>query len=350
MTQPPDEQPTVAWTPPETSPIEPEPAAPAPAEAATTDEPAPPAPEPDAPAPAAPATPIDAPPPAAPIDAPPPPDAAEPLSAPGAPADSTPDAQNPLISWAPSGGAAAGAAGAAAATGESGAIVGWDAPSTALPTSAVEGYQTAGVGARIVAWLLDGAILFLLSILVVIIVLVAVGPTFMDDTFATSALTAILTTGFSFLYFVGMWTSSSGATLGMRSMGLRLVQAPGPGTLGVGPAVIRWVAFGYPLSFLALVPVLSSISSWALTGWTIVLLITTAISDTNQGLHDRFAGSAVLRRIGAGSGWAVAGCLIIVGLLIVLPFILFAVVLASAPPEFWEEFQRQMQIQMEQQS
>ena len=330
MTQPPDEQPTVAWTPPEEPSLEPAPADPAPVDAPA--EPAAVAPEPP------PAEPMDAPAsPAVPVDAPP-------------PVEGTTDPNSPLISWTPSGGAAAGAAGAAASTSDTGAIVGWDAPTNALPPSAVEGYQTAGVGARIVAWLLDGAILFLLSIFVVVIVLIVAGDTFIDDTFATSALTAILTTGFSFLYFVGMWTGASGATLGMRSLGLRVVQAPGPASLGIGPAVTRWLAFGYPLSFLALVPVLGTVASWALTGWTIVLLITTAISDTNQGLHDRFAGSAVLRRVGAGSGWAVVGCLIIVGLFFLLAIILPFVALASMPPEFWDELQRQFLIQMEQQS
>ena len=134
MTQPPDEQPTVAWTPPEEPPDDAEPAA--------------------TPIDAAPAEPrrarVDAA-PAAPIDAP---AAADPASAPGAPADSPPDAQNPLISWAPSGAAAAGAAGATgAATGAAdaagaagaaatpGAVVGWEPPSSVLPPSAVEGYR-----------------------------------------------------------------------------------------------------------------------------------------------------------------------------------------------------------------
>ena len=336
MTQPPDEQPTVAWTPPGDPPAEPDPSGPG----------APPEPvggpdqTPDAPAPVMP----DAPAPAMPD--------ARPAAPTTPPAD---DPQNPLISWAPSGAAAAGAAGAPGATPQQpGAVVGWEAPSETLPPSAVEGYQTAGVGSRIVAWLFDISIIAILSI-VVLVVLVIISPdTFRRDSFATAALSAILTTGLSFLYFVGQWTGSSGATLGMRSLGLRVVDAPGPSTLGIGPAVVRWAAFGYPLTIVALIPVLGSVVSWALTGWTIVLLISTAMSDTNQGLHDRFAGSAVLRRIGAGSGWAVIGCIGLIALffigIILLPIIALATLSPEMQDQFWTEFMRQMQLEMERQS
>jgi uncharacterized RDD family membrane protein YckC len=346
MTQPPDEQPTVAWTPPGDPAVEPDPSGPgAPPEPVGGPDPAP-----DAPAPVKP----DAPAPAMPGASPPMPDA-RPAAPTSPPAD---DPQNPLISWAPSGAAAAGAAGAAGAPGatpqQPGAVVGWESPSETLPPSAVEGYQTAGVGSRIVAWLFDISIIAILSI-VVLVVLVIISPdTFRRDSFATAALSAIMTTGLSFLYFVGQWTGSSGATLGMRSLGLRVVDAPGPRTLGIGPAIVRWAGFGYPLTIVALIPVLGSVVSWALTGWTIVLLISTAMSDTNQGLHDRFAGSAVLRRIGAGSGWAVIGCIGLIALffigIILLPIIALATLSPEMQDQFWTEFMRQMQLEMERQS
>jgi hypothetical protein len=49
----------------------------------------------------------------------------------------------------------------------------------------------------------------------------------------------------------------------------------------------------------------------------IVLLVSTVMSPTKQGLHDRFANSAVVRPAGAGSGIAMA-CLVIVIALFVL--------------------------------
>lgn len=334
--QPPDEEPTVAWTPPEEPPSDAEPAAQAPT-----------APQPTAPDAAIPA---DAAPPLTP-PAPPPSPAAD---------DSTgesgsPDPQSPLISWTPSADATAaatgatGAASAGAGVTQAGAATGWVPPGAGMPASPVEGYHVAGVGTRVVAWFLDVSVLTIVTLVIVVVALIVLGQAFSQNEFAVSALTAILTVGLSFLYFVGPWTGGSGATLGMRSVGVRVVSAAG-GTLEIGPAILRWVALGWPAAFVALIPVVGSVASWALTGWTIVLLLTTAMSDTKQGLHDRFAGSAVLRRNGAGSGWAVVGCLLILGALVLLAFLLPLLLLTTLPPEFWEEFQRQLQLEMERQS
>jgi hypothetical protein len=42
-------------------------------------------------------------------------------------------------------------------------------------------------------------------------------------------------------------------------------------------------------------------SGTALLLWSIVLLVTTAVSPTKQGLHDRFANSAIVQPIGGSS-------------------------------------------------
>lgn len=326
--QPPDEQPTVAWTPPEEPPPEAAPVAPD----------APAAPDADA-----------APPLTPPAAAPPPPATDVPT-----PEPATPESQSPLISWAPSsdaGAAAAGAAGAGAgAAAQPASVTGWAPPGAGIPASPVEGYHVSGIGTRIVAWFLDVSILTIVTLVILVVALIVAGDAFAQNDLAVTGLTAILTVGLSFLYFIGPWTGSSGATLGMRSVGLRVVSVPLGRTLEIGPAVVRWVALGWPAAFLALIPVLGTVASWGLTGWTIVLLLTTAMSDTKQGLHDRFAGSAVLRRNGAGSGWAVVGCLLIIGALILLAFILPLLLLTTLPPEFWEEFQRQLQLELERQS
>ena len=204
-------------------------------------------------------------------------------------------------------------------------MVGWTAPGATLPPSPVEGYQTAGVGARLVAWFLDGFIVILLTALILFVIASVAGGSILEDPVTSAALTAIVLTGVSFLYFVGLWTAGSAATVGMRSIGMRIVTAPGGRPFGIGPAVIRWVAFGYPFSLLSLIPVVGEVASYALIGWIIVLLLTTAMSDTNQGLHDRWAGSAVVRRLGAGMGCVAVGCLLIVvilvGLFVLLPIV-----------------------------
>ena len=300
-TPPPDEQPTVAWTPPEEPPIDA-----APADAPSVDA-APPV-EPLEPTAADPLEPV----------------APAPLAEPTVPADPalTPDPQSPLISWAPSAGAAAGAAGAAGTTP---AIVGWESPDASVPPSGVAGYQTAGVGARLVAWIFDGFLVLLVAGVLFGLLAAIVGTSIVEDAFVLNALFIIIVLGLEFLYFVGFWTAGAGATPGMRLLGLRIVSSPGGGAYEIGPAIKRWVAFGYPLSILSLVPVLGSFASYALTGWTIVLLLTTAMSDTNQGLHDRFGGSAIVRRIGASNNTALIGCLVIafilIGLFVVLPIL-----------------------------
>jgi hypothetical protein len=51
--------------------------------------------------------------------------------------------------------------------------------------------------------------------------------------------------------------------------------------------------------------------------WAIVLLISTTTSPTKQGLHDRFANSAVVRPAGAGTGLATT-CLVVVIVLLLI--------------------------------
>ena len=120
----------------------------------------------------------------------------------------------------------------------------------------------------------DVSILTIVTLVILVVALIVAGDAFAQNDLAVTGLTAILTVGLSFLYFIGPWTGSSGATLGMRSVGLRVVSVPLGRTLEIGPAVVRWVALGWPAAFLALIPVLGTVASWGLTGWTIVLLLT----------------------------------------------------------------------------
>ena len=218
-----------------------------------------------------------------------------------------------------------GAAGAAGGTGAP-AIVGWEAPDAGVPPSGVEGYQTAGVGARLVAWFLD-------NVLVAFWRLPSCSASsppwwatsLFDDAIVLTALFYVILLGLDFLYFVGFWTSGAGATPGMRLLGLRIVSSPGggdsPDRTG-GHALGRLRLSAVPP---ALIPVIASVASYALIGWSIVLLLTTAMSDTNQGLHDRWGESAVVRRIGTSNNTALIGCLlialIVVGLFFVLPIV-----------------------------
>jgi len=200
---------------------------------------------------------------------------------------------------------------------------------------------TAGVGSRLVAYFFD-ILLCGLLLVTVNVVIILVAPAVADDSLTINLLTSILSIGVTFLYFVGLWTSGRGATLGMRLLALRIVAAPGGRPLAITPAIIRWAAFGYPLAITAVSPVLSNITSLALLVWTIALLLTTATSDTKQGLHDRWAGSAIIRRIGASDTPAVIGCILVTVLLLGLFIILPILFLTSIDPDVLQEILSQV--------
>ena len=343
MTQPPDERPpgpdepegdaapenapTVAWTPPESEGEKPaEGGGPAP-EAGT-----PPPPEPQS-EPLPPVEPVEpAPPPAEPgspiISAEPTPPAsgwqtpAEP-AAPGAP---------PVV---PPGG-------------------GWEMPTAvaaALPQQ--QGYVIAGVGARVVAWLIDvtlaGIVPGILAFAVVdwtgimrdAIEQARLSPsgqiTGMTATTIPVTLEYILATliglGVQFLYFVGFWTSRWQATPGMIGLKMRAVDANTGSTLSVLQATKRWIALGWQLALLSLVPALQAVQGLLQLGLTVFLFFTTVTNDRKQGLHDKFANSLVIRSVTSGSGATFAGCLVWGVLVILISFIAFTLFFAAVMPE-----------------
>ena len=109
---------------------------------------------------------------------------------------------------------------------------------------------------------------------------------------------AIIGLGVSLLYFMAFWTSSGRATPGMRLFHLQIGGAGDGRTLSMGQAAIRWVALGSWIQVLALLPGLGGLLGLLGLAWSVALLVTTVSSPTKQGLHDRFAGSAIVQPIG----------------------------------------------------
>ena len=320
MTQPPDERPpgpdepegdaapenapTVAWTPPESEGEKPaEGGGPAP-EAGT-----PPPPEPQS-------EPL---PPVEPVEPAPPP------GEPGSPiisAEPTP----PASGWqTPAEPAAPGTPPVVPPGG------GWEMPTAvaaALPQQ--QGYVIAGVGARVVAWLIDvtlaGIVPGILAFAVVdwtgimreAIEQARLSPsgqiTGMTATTIPVTLDYILATliglGVQFLYFVGFWTSRWQATPGMIGLKMRAVDANTGSTLSVLQATKRWIALGWPLALLSLVPALQAVQGLLQLGLTVFLFFTTVtngsrVSMTNSRTHSSSARSraaAVPRSRAASSG------------------------------------------------
>ena len=78
---------------------------------------------------------------------------------------------------------------------------------------------------------------------------------------------------------------------------------------------------------LALLPGLGGLLGLVGVGWALALLVTTVTSPTKQGLHDRFAGSAIVQPIGR-EGPVIPCLILLVLLVVVLPLIVIVGLLA----------------------
>jgi uncharacterized RDD family membrane protein YckC len=133
---------------------------------------------------------------------------------------------------------------------------------------------------------------------------------------------AVIATLIDLGYFVLQWSSGARATLGMRLLGLQVGNAADGRTLDRGQALRRWFAMASWLDVVAAIPVLGGLVSLGQLVWYLVLLATTASDPHRQGLHDRFAGTAVVKEAGRSTNGVVVGCIVIAVLVVVvLPII-----------------------------
>jgi len=355
MTQPPDERPpqpeepegeaapenapTVAWTPPDSEGEKP-------AEEGGTGWAAIPedaGPVEEAGAPPSPETPPVPPPPAEPVPPVPPP------AAPGGPIISATPAP-PASGWQTPGEPAA--PGVPPVVPPSG---GWEMPTAAAAMPQQQGYVIAGVGARIVAWLIDILLAGLVPAALALafvdftgIMRDAIRQAQLDPSGQVTGMTytipitldyilaTLIGLGIQFLYFVGFWTSRWQATPGMIGLKMRVVDANTGSTLSVVQATKRWVALGWPLGLLVLVPALQSTGGLLEPALWIFLFFTTVTNDRKQGLHDKFANSLVIRSVTSGNGATFAGCLVWGVLVILISFIAFTLFFAAVMPELMD--------------
>ena len=200
-----------------------------------------------------------------------------------------------------------------------GAPVAWAAPSaspTGLEVPGAPGLRFGSTLARFLAWWIDLIAIAIAAGLIIWAIEVAA-----PSSPSTSELVSVVIfMGVAFLYFVGLWTSSGRATLGMRAMKLQVGNAFDGRTLTIEQAIRRWVGLGLPFQALSLVPAVSSATGGLLFLWYLALLISTAISSTRQGLHDRFANSAVVQPIGAST--PATACLVVLVLLLIVPVLM----------------------------
>ena len=197
----------------------------------------------------------------------------------------------------------------------------------------VAGLEFAGGAPRFVAYVIDAIIVTIANLLIAIpatVALFAVG--------AEPGVRAVVLIVIGILvdaaYFLTLWRSEARATLGMRLLQLQVGNAADGRRLDPGQAFRRWVALASWLSIAGSSTTIggaSGIIGLIWLAWALILLLTTISSPTKQGLHDRFAETAVVRRVGSSNS-LVVGCLVIIvllfGALALAVFISFGVLAA----------------------
>lgn len=138
------------------------------------------------------------------------------------------------------------------------------------------------------------------------------------NVYVVAALVAFLVNA---IYYVLFWSGGRRATLGQRAFGIQVANAFDGQPLTTGQAVRRYLGIGQWIGLLLVLPYISAaiFAVVAVALWYLVLLISTVVSPTKQGIHDWIAGSAVVRPARAGTGWS-AGCLALT-LLLGLPYV-----------------------------
>jgi uncharacterized RDD family membrane protein YckC len=189
------------------------------------------------------------------------------------------------------------------------------APPPAAGSAPEAGLQYGRTLDRLMAYLLDGLIVFVPTILAAAVL--GGGLAIMGTRTGGLALVGgIVAAGIHFLYFVGFWTGGSRATPGMRLMKLTIGSARTGATMTVQQGIVRWLALGGVFQLVQIVPALAELGSLLGVAWAVALLVTTAISPTRQGIHDRIADTALVQPAGART--PAMTCLVLVIALAVL--------------------------------
>jgi uncharacterized RDD family membrane protein YckC len=196
-------------------------------------------------------------------------------------------------------------------------------PAVAATVPGAPGLRYADTASRLVAYLIDG---FLIGIVASIVGgLLGYGRTTVNTNGAITSVNtevsgAALYVPFaiiSLVYFVIFWTGGRRATIGQQIFKIQVGNATNGAGLTPVQAVTRWAALGFPLYLVSIVPAAGGLAGLALFIWWMTLLVTTIVSPTGQGLHDRIAGTALVRPLG-DSNTAARACLVIVIVIVLL--------------------------------
>ena len=150
-----------------------------------------------------------------------------------------------------------------------------------------------------------------------------VSEPFEPMTRATFVGTSIFGLAIQTAYFLWFWTGGRRATPGQRAFNVQVGNAFDGEPLTMNQAIVRWLALGWWINLLVLLPFfgLAVVAYAAGAIWWVVLGVSVALSPTKQGIHDRLARSAMVRPAGPTSRWAI-GCLWSMVILLVLEVVL----------------------------
>jgi len=162
------------------------------------------------------------------------------------------------------------------------------------PSAPASGLVYADVPNRVIAFIIDGIVIFVFMVIIGTI-LAAIGLA--TGTFVTSIVLAILGLVAGAVYFIYTWTRMR-ATVGMRVLGMQVGNAGDGTTLTQDQAIRRYLALAGPsilANALSGISVIGPLLSLLSLIWVIYLLYTTAKSPTKQGWHDTFANTQVVK-------------------------------------------------------
>jgi uncharacterized RDD family membrane protein YckC len=150
----------------------------------------------------------------------------------------------------------------------------------------------AAIGARVVAALIDGVILWIIQSIV--------GGILSDASVVGGFIRAIIAAVVAFAYFGYSWTAWR-ASPGQRLLGLMTVNEADGAALTRNEATVRFAyLFGpivlYSLLYASQLGVLLFLFGLAVIGYYVYLLYTAATDPRKQGFHDRQSGTLVIAK------------------------------------------------------
>jgi uncharacterized RDD family membrane protein YckC len=175
------------------------------------------------------------------------------------------------------------------------------APAAAGPAPGVVYADTV---TRVIAYIIDAIIFFVVAVFVVGILILAIFTGGGIVALIGTVVLAAISIGGSAVYFVYTWTRMR-ASIGQRVLGLETVNAADGATLTQDQAIRRWAflfgptalgaALGYAPGSLGLLGSLVGLLAFI---YELYLLYTVSQSPKRQGYHDVQAGTVVIKRVG----------------------------------------------------